>query len=195
MEIKHLVFGLFLLLSNCANAQFSVGISISGIGYHPKLEKNRNHEFYKWKVDKKGKFVGYAAVTFFVSYRLNDYFGAKLMQSLVFSDCAGQFAGITHFGLDFHDDIIGWENKKTQLSASLGPFWYYRKNWNKMPNYQNDPDFIKPSKNSKWETKFVWHGGQIEYAQYLNEQEAVTLNFLPGYPYLYTFGVGMKRTY
>lgn len=195
MKIKSfLLFILLTLAGNNAFSQFSIGVSFSGLGYHPKKEKNNNYKFYKWKLDKKGKVVGFASATFFFSYRANDYFGFKLMQSLVFRDCAGKFAGITHFGIDFHDDIIGWKSEINQFSATLGPFWYYRKNWAQMPSYQNDPSFIKPSKSGVWETKFVWHGGQVEYARYFNKNNALSLNLLPAFPYLYTFGVGLKST-
>lgn len=182
-----------MLFSKIASSQISVGISIGGIGYHPIEEKNENAEFYKWKFDKKGKMVGFASVTFFFSYRFNDYIGAKVMQSFVFHDCAGNFAGVTHLGVDLHDDIIGWKNPSNQFSLSFGPFWYYRKNWSQEPHYKNDPNFMKLSDNGVWESKFVWHGGQIEYDHFINANEALSINFLPGYPYLYTFGVGMKQ--
>ncbi|OYT10390.1 MAG: hypothetical protein B6I18_09365 [Bacteroidetes bacterium 4572_112] len=57
----------------------------------------------------------------------------------------------------------------------------------------HDANYLKVSKNGIWETKFVWHGGQIEYS-YLpaNSHTAYTINFLPAIPYLYTLGVGAK---
>jgi len=174
-------------------AQVSIGISLSGIGYHPKKEKYENTELYKWKLDKKGGFVAFSSLTFFLSYRFNNYIGAKIMQSIVIHDCAGHFAGITHLGIDLHDDILAMKNPQHQFSMSFGPFWYYRKNWNTEPNYMHDANYLKVSKNGIWETKFVWHGGQIEYS-YLpaNSHTAYTINFLPAIPYLYTLGVGAK---
>ncbi|MCK5846098.1 MAG: hypothetical protein KAG84_01570 [Bacteroidales bacterium] len=183
---------LIVVFQSIALAQFSIGISISGLGYHPEKEKYENTELYKWKLDKKGNFVAFSSLTFFLSYRFNDYLGAKIMQSIVFSDCAGHFAGITHFGVDLHDDIIGFTSKTDQLSMSFGPFLYYRKNWNTEDNYQHDAEYMKISRNGVWESKFVWYGGQIEYSHLIKNNQYITVNFLPAIPYLYTLGVGAK---
>ncbi len=172
-------------------AQFQLGISVGGLGYHPIEEKNS--DFYKWKLDKKGKLVAYSGISVFVSYRINEYVGAKLQQSIVFYDCAGKFAGITHFGINLYDDIIGFKSKTDEFSVSFGPFWYYRKNWNTIDGYFNNPDFNKLSKNNSWETKFVWHGGQVEYSRKVSEELNATINVLPGYPYFYTFGLGIQN--
>ena len=176
-----------------SKAQFSIGITLSGIGFHPRKEKYENTDLYKWNIDKKGRFVAFSSLTFFLSYRFNNYIGVKLMQSIVSHDCAGHFAGITHFGIDLHDDILAMKNPQHQFSVSFGPFWYYRKNWNTEPNYMHDAKYLKLSNNHIWETKFVWYGGQVEYS-YLpdNSNIAYTVNFLPAIPYLYTLGVGAK---
>jgi hypothetical protein len=183
---------ILLLVSIKLNSQISIGISIGGIGYHPI--EDRNSEFYKWKLDKKGKFIGYAGTTFFLTYRINENFGVKVQQSIVLHDCAGKFAGITHVGLNLYDDIIGLTNERNEISASIGPFLYYRKNWSKIDGYTNNPKFNKLSRYKKWETKFVWHGGQIEYLHLLNENNSLSLNILPGYPYLYTLGIGYQKS-
>ncbi len=179
---------LCLLYSLCLNSQVSIGFTIGGIGYHPKNKSN--HSYYKWKIDKKGKFVGYAGISIFLTYKVNNYIGFKLLQGLVFHDCAGKFAGISHVGINLYDDIIGFKFKRDALSMSVGPFWYYRKNWMKIPEYIHDSTFIRLSKTKKWESLFVWYGGQIEYIHTFNNHKNFALNILPAYPYLYTFGVG-----
>ena len=185
------IYILFLafFVSQMVYSQFSVGISLSGIGYH---QGNTKTEYFKWKLSKNGKLAGFASISFYLSYQFNDYIGIKAFQSLIFKDCIGHFSGITHIGIDFHDDIIGWKNPKSQFSATFGPFWYYRKNWLKEERYIHVKGFLKLSENKKWEHKFVWYGGQIDYSYFYNSHNALTLNFLPAYPYLYTFGIGTK---
>lgn len=179
-------------MSITAPSQVSVGITFGGIGYHP--QKSENSKFYKWKVDKKGHFVGFAGMTFNVSYRFNDYVGVKLIQSVVGHDCAGKFAGVTHVGVELYDDIIGLRDNRHDFSMSFGPMLYYRNNWSREPGYVNDPDFIRMSSNQKWERKFIWHGGQIQYDYRVTDQESFQVNFMPGHPYLYSFmaGYGLK---
>lgn len=187
--IKPLIFLVLFTFSHIyCTAQFAIGFSLSGIGYHPKQKKNAS--FYKWKLDKNGRFVAYLSATFFASYRFNNYVGVKFQQSLVIHDCAGKFAGVSHIGLDLHDDIIGWKNLIHEFSASIGPFWYYRKNWSQIKEYENDPKFIKMSENKVWEKRFVWYGGQAEYAYNTNANTSYTINILPGHPFLHTFGLG-----
>jgi len=172
-----------------AYSQYSIGISISGIGYH---QGNTKTDYFNWKISKNGKLAAFASITLSFSYRINDYVGIKALQSFIFKDCIGHFSGITHFGVNFHDDIIGWRNQKNQFSATLGPFWYYRKNWIKKQEYIPTKGFLKLSENSIWEHKFVWYGGQVEYSYFHNPHNALTINFLPAIPYLYTFSIGSK---
>ncbi len=192
IKIIFVLLAFLLIFNNKGNAQLSIGISISGIAFHPVKEKYENEELYKWKLNKKGSLVAFSSLTVFASYRFNDYIGAKFAQSFIFYDCAGHFAGISHFGIDLYDDIIGIKSDTDELSMSFGPFWYYRKNWSSEPGYKMDTDYMKISKNGNWESKFVWHGGQIEYSHLVRKNQYLTVNFLPAIPYLYTFGIGAK---
>ncbi len=141
-------------------------------------------------MDKKGRFVAFASISIVATYHINKYIGVKAVQSFIFHDCAGKFAGLSHIGIDFHDDIIGWENPNHQWSFSFGPLYYYRKGWLNDKNYRHTPDFLTLSKNRKWERKFVWYGGQIQYDYLFANGQAFNINFFPGIPYLYTFGIG-----
>lgn len=190
---EKLIFIVLLFISTNLIAQFSIGVVVSGIGYHPI--ENQNNVYYKWTIDKKKKLVGFGAISVALSYRLNDYFGIRTQQAFIVHDCAGKFAGVSHFGLELYDDLVGLKNISHELSISIGPLWYYRRNWSSLPGYQNDPKFMQLSHNKVWESKFVWYGGQIEYTYQLGTSDAFALNILPAYPYLYTAGIGLKTTF
>jgi len=187
--MKSLIFGCLFFLHLSVQAQFTFGIKIGGLAFHQQpVEPN----YYRWSIDKKGRWVGYLGLSFTAGYRFNPYVGIKVIQTILPYDCAGKFSGITHIGLDFHDDLVGLKNERHQFSASFGPLFYYRKNWKEVLNYYVDEGFVKSRLGSKWERKLVWYGGQINYDWYYNEREAVSTNFLPGYPYIYTFMTGWK---
>lgn len=188
-------FTLFLLFiqSHILLAQFSIGISIAGIGYHP--QKDNNTQFYKWKLHQKGQWIAFASISVIGTWHADRFIGVKAVQTFVFHDCAGKYAGVSHIGLNLQDDIIGWQNIRHNMSASFGPLWYYRRNWIQEPDYVHDSNFMTLSQNERWERKFVWHGGQIEYSYAPNGKEGIALNILPGYPYLYTFSVGVHSDY
>ena len=141
---------------------------------------------------KKGHWVGYLGFSITAGYQFNPYLGVKLIQTILPYDCAGKFSGITHVGVDFHDRIIRWENDQHRLSTSIGPLFYYRKNWSAVPEYYVDEGFMKESKNGKWERKLIWYGGQIEYNFYWDNNRSISTNFLPGFPYIYTFMTGVS---
>jgi len=183
-----LILGL-LFLKTTVYGQFTIGVKIGGIAFH---QQPVSPNYYKWSIDKNGRFVGFAGFSITAGYHFNPFIGVKVIQTILSYDCAGKFSGITHIGVDFHDDIIGIKNERHQLSASFGPLFYYRKNWKSVPHYYVDEGFMNPSKNDQWERKFVWYAGQIQYDFYWNPREAISTNFLPGFPYIYTFITGYQ---
>lgn len=170
-------------------AQFTFGIKFGGLAIHQKAVMPN---YYRLSIDKKGRFVGYAGLSFTFSYQFNAYCGVKVIQTILPFDCAGKFSGITHVGIDLHDRIVGWENEKHSVSASIGPLFYYRQNWRTIPSYYVDNNFIGKKSSEKWEYKFVWYGGQIQYDYYYEKNRAISTNFLPGFPYIYTFNTGAE---
>lgn len=187
--MKRALFIALLLFSLKSSAQFTVGIKIGGLAFH---QQKVNPNYYSWSVDKKGHWVGYLGFSLTAGYQFNPYLGVKVIQTILPYDCAGKFSGITHFGIDFFDDIIGIKNETHELSASFGPIFYYRKNWKEAPGYYVDEGFMKSCKNPAWERKFIWYGGQIQYDYYWEENRAISTSFLPGYPYIYTFMTGVQ---
>lgn len=177
-----------MLLSIQSNAQFTIGVKISGLAFHP--QKGQKENCYPLKLDQKGRFVGFVGVSFTTAYHFNDYLGLKMTQTFMPYDCAGHFASVTHIGVNLTDRIVGWKNDDHRGSASFGPLLYLRKNWLNNNDCISEPGFMKPSKNKIWERKFVWYGGQLQYDYYYKSDQAVSVNFFPGHPYVYTFGVG-----
>jgi len=182
-----------ILLPFFLAAQFSFGLTLGGLSYH--FEQSPNTAFYKWKFSKNGLLTGFAGVTFSASYKINDYVGFKIVQSLIFRDSAGKFAGITNAGIELHDDIIGLRSPTHRFSASIGPFWYYRKGWSGIPQYQNDPAFLTIDKGGKWESKFIWYGGFLRYNYLIGEHTDLAVDLLPGFPHISAISFGLNRNH
>ncbi|NOQ72647.1 MAG: hypothetical protein GQ574_11625 [Crocinitomix sp.] len=187
--MKQILLITFLFVSLIGKSQFTFGIKIGGLAFH---QQKVSPNYYSWSIDKKGRWVGYLGVSLTAGYQFNPYLGVKIIQTLMPYDCAGKFSGITHVGIDLHDRIAGFKNEKHRLSASFGPMFYYRKNWIKVPNYYVDEGFMNTAENENWERKFIWYGGQIQYDFYYKENQAISTNFLPGFPYIYTFMTGIQ---
>lgn len=187
-----LVIGLVLSIPQLGKTQLTLGIAIGGIGYHPKADNNS--EFYAWKLSKSGKLTGFAGVTFSIAYRMNDYIGVKAIQTVIVHDSAGKHAGLSHLGINLYDDIIGLRSKDFEASLSFGPMWYYRKGWVNIPQYAHDSTFMNLSDDQLWESKFVWHAGQIQLKANLTNNFDLTTNLFPGHPYLYAMAIGLEQT-
>ena len=190
--MKRLLSIIFICIFSSAFSQFTIGIKIGGLAIH---QQKVSPNYYRWSLDKKGHFVGYLGFSLTAGYQFNEYLGVKLIQTILPYDCAGKFSGITHLGIDFYDRIIGVQHQKHDLSASFGPIFYYRKNWKTVPEYYEDKGFMKASESGIWERKFIWYGGQIQYNYYFRENRAISTNFLPGFPYIYTFMTGVEGSY
>ncbi len=177
-----------MILSNYGYSQLTVGVKISGLAFHP--QQKLNEKCYRWKLDTKGHFVGFVGISFTSAYQFNDYLGVKITQTFLPFDCAGKFASVTHLGLNLTDRIVGWKNDDHRISASFGPLLYLRRGWTQIEGYEPDEEFIHTMKNEKWQRKFVWYGAQAQYDYYYKTNQALSFNFFPGYPYIYTFGIG-----
>jgi len=180
--VKNIVFLLVLFTCNSTInfGQFTFGIKLGGIGFHPK--KDGNEKLYKYKVNKSGSLALFKGISLCFAYNINDYIGIKAVQTILFGDCTNNFAGISYIGINFNDRIVNWKNNKHRGSLSFAPLFYCRKNWNKIEGYTTNSNFIKISKNKMWETKFVLYGGQIQYDFYFSEDNAASINLLPGHP-------------
>lgn len=187
--MRRLALIILLCLSSFAYGQFTVGVKIGGLAFH---QQKVSPNYYSWSIDKKGHWVGYLGFSVTAGYQFNEFVGVKLIQTVLPYDCAGKFSGITHVGIELQDRIIGLDMDRHNFSTSIGPLFYYRKNWRDVPNYYEDEGFMKTGKNKAWERKFIWYGGQIQYDWFWNDRSAVSTNFLPGYPYIYTFMTGVQ---
>ncbi len=191
-RLNKLLLIILLSFSTSGECQFSIGLKVGGLAFH---QKKVNPNYYRWSIDKKGHWVGYFGFSIVMAYQFNPFLGVKLIQTVLPSDCAGKFSGITHLGLDFHDRIVGAKNETHKFSGSVGPLFYYRKNWKEISNYYVDKNFVKSNKNNVWERKFVWYGGQIQYDFFFRSNQSFSTNFLPGYPYIYTFMSGFNQQF
>jgi hypothetical protein len=72
---------------------------------------------------------------------------------------------------------------------------YRRQSWKDVSGYVPDDSWLKAPADSRWETKLVLLGGQLEYNYYFRENYGLSLNVLPGYPDVISVsgGVGFRQ--
>jgi hypothetical protein len=179
---------LLLFFQKTSNAQIVIGVR--WVGFTAHLKEYSYSKYYKGRLDKKGRFVANDGFAITIDAYLNEHFFIKVAQSIMFHDCGGKLFGMSHVGVGYnYTDIY-----PSEAAISFGPMFFYRKSWLDLPYYSDPVHFFKVSKNQKWQTKFVWHGGTLEYAYHFNNQQAFSLNVVPAIPELFTFAPGWKVT-
>lgn len=168
------------------SVRFSIGIKYTGLSIH--LKKSVSPQLYRHNLDKGGYVVFTHGLALNFEYHIYDDLALRVTQGMMFFDCAGKFHGATQIGLS-HGYRPAQSAHEIRLAA--GPIFFYRKSWKSFPSYIDDGLF-KESKNGIWQTKFVWHGGEIEYNYWYQDQAAFSLNWLPGVPEIFMFSPGIK---
>lgn len=179
---------LLLLFCSCivlpCSAQWFIGVKLMGVSIH--TDDNKNGNLYKAAIGKHHRVAFHFGLAVTTEYKFNNWISAKVDQ-VAFRDCAGKFAGMTMFNLRGTADL----GKGGDLSAGMGPFWYYRKSWFTVEAYEDD-GYFKTSRNEKWQTKFVWYGGEVEYNYPITETLDWSTNVLPGIPVVIAVASGVR---
>ena len=175
----------FLTLPGLAKAQDNIGLKFFGLSVHPKGDENA--KLMPMRLDKKGVWVinlgGMLSAEKFI---YQDEISIKAIQGL-YSDCAARLGGFTHFGL--RGQIF--KTEKHSLYGGIGPTLVYRRNWYELPGYL-DPDYFEGKPTDTWQYKFLWYGGEFEYAYVLSEKLDFAATFVPGFPKLISLSLGLK---
>jgi hypothetical protein len=184
MKKSAICFLLFSLIVCTANAQWFYGVKFMGITFHSG--KNENGGLYDIAIGKKNRLALNFGVALTVEYMFYPTISVKYDQAL-FRDCAGKFAGASMFNIRY-TALLG---NAGNASVGLGPFFYYRRNWKEIDGYI-DEGYFKFSKNNRWQTKFVWYGGEFEYNYPMDTRTDFSINFFPGYPVVYAITPGIR---
>ncbi|MDQ3112143.1 MAG: hypothetical protein M3R17_19845, partial [Bacteroidota bacterium] len=157
---------------------------LMGISFHPG--KNSNGPLFKTAVGRHHRVAFNFGIALGVEYKINNWFSLKLDQA-AFRDCAGKFAGMVMFNVRYTQQL----GKLGDGSVGLGPFFFFRKSWSALDGYV-DEGYFRVTKNKKWETKFVWYGGELEHNYPLKKGLDLSTNIFPGVPAVFAITSGLR---
>jgi len=187
--MKTTVLSLLLLFAwkTVATAQhISFGVQFIGLSYH--LKKSKHSHLFKGKITRNGRLMVNGGVLITARYSVNPSWGVQFSQAIVAHDCSGRFLGMSHLGIfGRKNEILG---STDAVNVSFGPMFFYRQNWEVLPGYVNEGLF-DISKNQRWMTKFIWHGGILSWQHQIGPGQYFQLELLPGVPELITIGPGV----
>jgi hypothetical protein len=183
-----LFIALFLLtvVSVPSKAQNNIGIQFFGLAIHPKGDPLNAH-LMPFKLDKNAYFVvNFGVVASYDHFVYKDILSIKVAQTF-FADCATRFAGVTHIGFRVKIFRIG----KHLLQLGIGPTFMFRRNWYDLDGYvQTHP--INGEPEDKYQTKFIWYGGEIEYKYAINDKFDISAGFIPHYNIVMSTYLGLN---
>ena len=166
-------------------AQDNVGLKFFGLSIHPGGDENAF--LMPRRLDSNGVLVlNLGSMLSAEKFIYQDRVSVKAVQG-IYSDCAAQLGGFSHIGIR----AIIFRAGKHSVFGGIGPTLVYRKNWHELPGYL-DPDYFDGQPADTWQYKFLWYGGEFEYAYVLSEKLDLTSTFIPGFPKLLSLSFGLK---
>ncbi|RDC63229.1 hypothetical protein [Adhaeribacter pallidiroseus] len=180
------ILGLILVVNaHYGWAQSNLNFKYFGLSVHPKGDPNA--PLMPLNPDKKGYLVfNLGGMLSYEKFWKPQKYSFKAIQAL-YTDCAALLGGFTHMGVR----AIIFQNKQHSVSGGLGPTFIYRRNWYRLPGYQ-DSGFFDGTPHSAWQYKFIPYAGELEYNYQLTDKMDFSTTFVPGYPSLISLSFGLR---
>lgn len=183
-----LIMLLPVLVSIHTMAQYRQNLSLKfmGLSLHP-LGGGGNSDIMPHKLDKNAYLVMNLGVLLsYERFIVKEIVSAKFIQG-IYADCAARFAGVSSIGIR----ALIFKSGGHRLYGGIGPSVLYRRNWFDLDGY-DDTGYFKGGKEDRWQYKFLWYGGELEYKAALTERFDLSITFVPGYPELMCLSVGVS---
>lgn len=176
---------LFAGFTSPLQAQRNWSFKYFGLSLHPNGDPNA--PLMPLNPDRKGYLVfNLGGMASYEQFFKPHKFSFKGIQAL-YTDCAAQLAGFTHVGVR----AVIFRTRRHSLSGGLGPTLVYRRNWHRLPGYQNS-GYFDGAINDYWQYKFIPYAGEFEYNYQLTDQLDFSSTFVPGYPDLISLSFGLR---
>jgi hypothetical protein len=183
---KIVLLTILIAFSSIVFSQNNIGLQFFGLAIHPKGDPLNAH-LMPFKLDKDAYFVvNFGIVASYDHFFYKDILSVKIGQTF-FADCATKFAGVSHIGIRVKVFKIG----RHLLQLGIGPTYMFRQNWYDLDGYvQTHP--INGTPEDKFQTRFIWYGGEIEYKYSINDKFDISAGFIPYYNIIMSTYLGIN---
>jgi hypothetical protein len=182
-NIKNLILYSIFLLSVQVYGQSSIGLKITGPGFHS--EWDQDPAMFENKMTKDGSVImepGYELNFQKFIYLTN--ISIEVRQG-IHSDAAAKMAG--HFGIGLRWKFF--HLKRSTISISLSPIYAYRENWNRIPQYVDDGIYVN---NEEKQYKFLL-GSELVYNLFIGKRSDISFALIYNNSYnTLTLGLGYR---
>lgn len=171
-----------------SSEKLALGFKYTGITYHPG--GGENEEPYKRSLDDGDYWVLLLGFQADADYVVNRFLFIRTATSL-YRDCADVWSG--YFNLGFR--VNWWVTSKLGLRIGVGPTLLWRENWNGVVKGYTKDSFYGAATDDTFQSKFIWHGGDVEVEWKAWEEISLIYGFIPGYPEVIQNSIGLRKSF
>lgn len=170
-----------------SESTWAVNAKYFALTYHPG---GGDHEGYPRKLDDAAYWVLQVGGVVDLDRKLNSWLLARTSVAL-YKDCADVWAGYLHLG-----PRLQWSPlSDLTLRVGIGPTFLWRENWlYHVEGYTRDSFFGTPD-SSRFQTAFLWYGGDVEAQWHVKGPWSVVTSVVPGWPHVLTASAGLRREF
>lgn len=164
--------------------RFALGANYYALTYHP----GGGGADYPRELDKDAYWVIQLGGEANADYYLSRWFLLRAAGSL-YKDCADVWAGYAHLGFR-----LNWAPApRLALRIGIGPSFLWRESWlGKVARYRSDAFFGRPSPDDRFQSAWIWYGGNMEAEIKLGRGMGLVYSLVPGYPLVMTSSLGLR---
>ncbi|MDB5047266.1 MAG: hypothetical protein JWO30_337 [Fibrobacteres bacterium] len=164
--------------------RFALGANYYALTYHP----GGGGAEYPRQFDDKAYWVLQVGGEGYADYYVKPWFLVRGAGSL-YKDCADVWAGFAHLGFR-----LNWAPaERLAFRIGIGPSFLWRQSWlGKVKNYRSDAFFGRPDPGAKFQSAWIWYGGNLEAEYKLRPHLGLLYSLVPGYPFVITSSLGLR---
>ena len=165
-----------------ARRRFAFGLNYYALTYHP----GGGGADYPRELDSAAYWVIQLGGEAMADYYLKPWFLLRAAGSLYRADV---WAGHAHLGFRLDWRIA----PRFSARIGIGPTFLWRENWyGVVPRYRSDGFFGRPGKEDRFQSAYIWYGGNIEAEVTLGRGIGLIYSLVPGYPFVITSSLGLR---
>ena len=163
--------------------RFAAGLNYYALTYHP----GGGGAHYPRELDDRAFWVIQVGAEANGDYYLHRLLLLRVSGSL-YRDCADVWAGFAHFGFRFN-----WARSRFATRIGIGPSFLWRESWlGQVARYRSDGFFGRPAPGDRFQSRWIWYGGNLEAELKLRGRLGLVYSLVPGFPFVVTSSLGLR---
>ena len=167
--------------------RFGGNLQLVGLTYHPG---GGSFENYPRKIDDRAVWVILLGGQADADWYAHEYALIRASVSLN-KDCMDVWSGFLHLGPRLNLPI----GPRFVFRVGIGPTLVWRENWAAVLDDYTRDGFYGDANGKKFQSKFLWYGGNVDFEWKLRENFSFLYSNVPGLPFTVTSAIGARYSF